>query len=300
LIEIKNILDLNEEQLNQAYKLFKKYNKLSSIRSIEEYENHCKSSHFNHGNDYYFLVKEGSIKGIAGLITKPVEETGEAYITNISVNENDKAYLDDLLKFIKNKTKSLPKHTLKAGFNIENNHIEEILLENGGTNSYEILEMIYKKNKLLDNIKIDDNISFKPLCKENEEDYIYAHNESFINSPNGSTIEKNDMEEFYKNYKKYPYYDISTAWHNENLIGFYEILRDDNIGEIESIGIIPEFQGKGFGLQILKHTVNQLKKQDLKEIKLIVVNTNEKAYQMYKKYGFELAKIYSKWYELKY
>jgi N-acetylglutamate synthase-like GNAT family acetyltransferase len=74
------------------------------------------------------------------------------------------------------------------------------------------------------------------------------------------------MEEFYKNYKKYPYYDISTAWHDEKLIGFYEILRDDNIGEIESIGIIPEFQGKGFGLQILKHTVNQLKKQDLKEI----------------------------------
>ncbi len=300
MIEIKNILELDKKQKDNIYKLFKDYNKNSSIDNLKEYIRHCESSHFNNGNDYFVLVKEGLVKAVAGLITKPIKISGDAYITNISCNKKDKEYLDYLLKYIKNKTKELPEHTLKVGFNVDDSHIEEVLMKNGGRNPYEILEMKYLGSKKLDNLKVNNDVNFQSLNKENQEDYIFAHNESFKNSPNGSTIEKEDMGEIYENYEKYKFYNTAIALYKNKVIGFYEILEEDNIGEIESIGVIPEYQGKGYGLQILKRTVDTLEKQNVNKIKLIVVSTNKSALQMYKNYGFKVDKIYKKWYELEY
>ncbi len=280
--------------------MFKEYNKFSSIYNFEEYLTHSESSHFDNGNDYFILLEKNLVKAVAGLITKPIKISGDAYITNISCHKEDKEYLDYLLQYIKEKTKELPEHTLKAGFNEENSHIEEILLKRGGNNPYEILEMKYLGSKKLDGLKVDEDITFKPLNKDNKSDYIFAHNQSFRNSPNGSTIENEDMEEILKNYEKYSFYDSSIVLHKNKVIGFYDILKDDSDGEIESIGVVPGYQGKRYGLQILKRTVDTLEKQNVNKIKLIVVSTNKPALEMYKNYGFKVDKIYSKWYELKY
>lgn len=295
---VKNILELDKTQKINTYKLFKKYNEFSNISTLDEYIKHCKSSHFNNGRDYYILIEEDSVKAVAGLITKSIKESGDAYITNISCKEEDKDHLDYLLKYIRMKTGNLPKHKLKVGFNKDHIHIEEILLKNGGSNSYEILEMRQSNYKLLEQITENDNLKYELLTDNNETDYIFAHNESFKKSPNGSTIDKDDMKDIYENYNKYPYYEIAVVYKKDVVVGFYEILIDNNVGEIDSIGVIPEYQGNGFGLQILKRTVDRLKEQKVRETELIVVDTNKKAFEMYKKYGFKVKKVYSKWYEL--
>jgi len=300
MIEISNFLEMKEEYINKVYDLFKESNKESNIKKIEEYETHCKSSHFNFGNDYYILTEGDMVKAILGLITKPIEESGDAYITDVSCKEEDKKYLDFLFKQIKKKTINLKDHTLKAGFKENNSYVEEILLNNGGINPYEILEMKYTNNEEIDNIESNSLIGFELLNKEKESEYIYVHNESFKNSPNGSTIQVEDMKEVFENYNKYSFYEIAILKENNNPIGFYEVLIDNGVGEIDSIGVIPEFQRKGYGLQILKKAVEVLKGKNPVEIKLIVVSTNENAFKMYKKYGFEVEKIHSKWYELAY
>jgi GNAT superfamily N-acetyltransferase len=299
-MKIKSITEIDDKQQKQSFELFKQYKKSSNIKNFDEYISHCKTSHFNYGKEYFVLIDDNVVKSTIGLITKPIEENGDAYLTDITCIEEEKHYLELLLKHIKNKGKSLPPHTLKAGYSIEDKHIEEILLKNGGVNPYEIIEMNYDRSIELEKIHIDDKVEFIPLSKKISSDYIFVHNESFKNSPNGSIIEEEDMKEVYDNYIKYPYYEISILQENNNLIGFYEILIDNGVGEVDSIGVVPEYQGKGYGLKILKKAVEVLKKQSVDEIKLIVVSTNENAYNMYKKYGFKVKNIYSKWYELAY
>ena len=59
---------------------------------------------------------------------------------------------------------------------------------------------------------------------------------------------------------------------------------------IGSIAVAEEYRGKGFGTQLLNAVNDFAKKNGFETIILDVVDTNPRAYDLYKRYGFEVIK----------
>lgn len=121
------------------------------------------------------------------------------------------------------------------------------------------------------------------------ERYIHIFGKAFIPIRKGLGFEILDNFDSNPNYAK-------KIFEETNKTGsFYGYVVDEKIigasyaydNEIESIGIDPEFQGKGYGRQLLRGTVyNMLAK--FKEVTLGVVEINTKAHKLYESEGFKV------------
>ncbi|SFE49154.1 Ribosomal protein S18 acetylase RimI [Peptostreptococcaceae bacterium pGA-8] len=66
----------------------------------------------------------------------------------------------------------------------------------------------------------------------------------------------------------------------------------NDLGEVISIYLLPEYMGLGYGKQLLDFVVEQLKEQGYTEAFLWVLEENERARNFYEKYGFKLDNDY--------
>lgn len=100
---------------------------------------------------------------------------------------------------------------------------------------------------------------------------------------------------------------ILSTFSNENLnyyalivdgqvVGFYEISIIFPEAEIFDIAIKEEFQGKGFGSFLLDHIIDDCKKQGVDTIFLEVNSMNNKAINLYEKFGFERYSVRKNYY----
>ena len=72
---------------------------------------------------------------------------------------------------------------------------------------------------------------------------------------------------------------------DEKIVGFSAVLKTENENKLEAIFILPKYQGQGIGSKLLETTLNWL--GNSKKITTDVVSYNERAKNLYKKFGFE-------------
>lgn len=72
------------------------------------------------------------------------------------------------------------------------------------------------------------------------------------------------------------------------VIGMGGVSFEEDGGYIFGLGIIPKYQGKGFGKAMLKLLLKDLVEQNIEKIMIEVDSENEKAFNLYKKCGFEI------------
>ncbi|UCH42415.1 MAG: GNAT family N-acetyltransferase, partial [Dehalococcoidales bacterium] len=98
--------------------------------------------------------------------------------------------------------------------------------------------------------------------------------------------------------------DVVLAYDGDNAIGYCwtETASDltsntaRDMGRISMIGIVPAYQGRGFGKWVLMGGLAQLKKRGLPAIELTVDSQNKAACSLYKSAGFKV-RTGSFWYE---
>jgi ribosomal protein S18 acetylase RimI-like enzyme len=76
------------------------------------------------------------------------------------------------------------------------------------------------------------------------------------------------------------------ARENEQVIGYSSALKGEDTNKITSVYLLPEYQGKGVGTQLLQHALEWLGGE--KDITLGVVPYNSAAIHFYQKFGFQL------------
>ncbi len=72
----------------------------------------------------------------------------------------------------------------------------------------------------------------------------------------------------------------------DKLIGMLSVGMENDEACIFGFGVSPKYQGRGFGKEILKLMVNDLRNQGLENITIEVDSSNENAFKLYKKSGF--------------
>ena len=75
-------------------------------------------------------------------------------------------------------------------------------------------------------------------------------------------------------------------------IGTAMVSFENNDASISGLGISPEYQGKGFGKELLNLILKELEKTDVKKITIEVDSVNKNAFNLYIKSGFELDTSY--------
>ena len=92
--------------------------------------------------------------------------------------------------------------------------------------------------------------------------------------------------------KKYEVPDILFVCEPQSLdgefIGMGGVSFEQDGAYIFGFGIIPKYQGKGHGKAMLKLMLKDLIEKNVEKIMIDVNSENEKAYNLYKKYGFEV------------
>lgn len=75
-------------------------------------------------------------------------------------------------------------------------------------------------------------------------------------------------------------------------IGMVSVNLDHGEASIFGFGVLPEYQGKGLGGEILKSLILELLKSQIESISLEVDSGNQNAFHLYLKYGFEIETAY--------
>jgi ribosomal protein S18 acetylase RimI-like enzyme len=75
---------------------------------------------------------------------------------------------------------------------------------------------------------------------------------------------------------------------DEKFIGMGSVGIENDEASIFGLGVAPQYQGKGFGREILSLIVAAIKSRGIENITIEVDSTNKNAFNLYKKFGFEV------------
>ena len=80
---------------------------------------------------------------------------------------------------------------------------------------------------------------------------------------------------------------VAVAEWDRNFAGYIDVWQVAGEGQLNNIGILPEFRGLGIGGHLMKYMMDWLRDCGNEELTLEVRSSNERALHLYRKLGFE-------------
>ena len=294
-MDIKQFKEISNLQRMELYSFIKSvdlyYNK-TYIEMIKIYE----SDTFNGGDSIFILFNNGQVKGSIAVITKEISIKGEVYITDIYTgDENLERNLCILIEKTIEYCSICSARIVKIGVRGSEMNIIPHIVKMEFVHIYDAVIMKYGgvKDKTS---KLNKEIDVVPLSILNSHEYMSIHNKAFENSPNGGTIDEIDVKDYIVRYANNEDL-IGICYFEKEACGIYELSLNGKLGWIDTIGIAPKYQKKGLGRALIMQCIEKLWENNVDEIKLLVITSNEIAVKMYKENGFEEEKVFSYWFE---
>lgn len=300
--------ELDDLKRLQIYEFIKEANEFFN-KSFEGMKKFYLSEVFNYGESLFVSFDENKIVGTIGIITKEIPIKGEAFITEIFLNQD---FLDCSLKvygqhivneLIQKAVDICEKHKaekITLGLKNKLDFLAGYVFQNGFVKTHEAIIMKYeaKDDAKKKNMDIQNKNSFKlvPLSEKTLEEFTIIHNEGFRGTPNGSNLSVDETRELFNGYIGNEEL-IGIVKAGDNSIGIYMVTVDEKVGWIDNIAILEEFRDQGYGKVLINECINLLKNKQINSIKLLVMSSNTVAYKFYKNYGFIEEQVYSTWYE---
>lgn len=140
-------------------------------------------------------------------------------------------------------------------------------------------------------IDLPDGYSVREFQPDKEEeDWCYIRNTAFSNLKGNSTPITPEMVRKQVGSPEYLEGGLLFLMHNSNPVGIIRGANDDYEGEpamnIGPLAILPAYQGKGLGRQLLRAALDFAQKMNYKKAVLCVNADNERAKELYLKEGF--------------
>lgn len=93
--------------------------------------------------------------------------------------------------------------------------------------------------------------------------------------------------------KQYPYYKVFVAATDGQIVGTFALLIMDNLahkgtrsGLVEAVGVLPSFQGKGIGEEMMQFAMNRCKEHGCYKMALSSNEARTDAHKFYESLGF--------------
>nr|WP_255723358.1 GNAT family N-acetyltransferase [Sporosarcina sp. ACRSL] len=139
---------------------------------------------------------------------------------------------------------------------------------------------------------LPEDYSFKTFeFNQDEEDYLYVRNAGFATLKGSETPMTIEEVKKMGNDEDYIEGGIFLLYHREKPVGIVRSIRDSHNEEavinIGPIALIPEYQGKGLGRQLVRKALQFGKNIGLPKAVLSANADNERAVHLYTKEGFK-------------
>ena len=82
-----------------------------------------------------------------------------------------------------------------------------------------------------------------------------------------------------------------TAIEDGMAIGLVLIDRDPDVAFIDNLYVVPQKRRKGVGQELIRHTIRELKRRNIKSVELMVTAENQAAIGLYEKSGFDVSRF---------
>ena len=92
------------------------------------------------------------------------------------------------------------------------------------------------------------------------------------------------------------YANLAVILNDNVVVGFYDYWHTFDSATICQIAVEPMYQGHKFGSKLLEEIIKDAKAKKVRTLTLEVRKNNEKAVNLYKKYGFEQSLVKEKYY----
>jgi ribosomal protein S18 acetylase RimI-like enzyme len=274
---IKELKKASEEvikEIRQLEDICKKHDKLTGNIFLDSTLN------FNPDIKSLFLLYEDS--KLISLLLMFIPTQNEAEISGFTLPEyRQKGYFKTLLARVNNELKKY--EVLDILFVCEPQSLDGKAVIKKLEAKYDFTEYSLKYNQL-NATSLNQYLNKIELYKPNLQDY-----EILID------LSQQIFDDSYEDAESM----IIKAFESQSRQQYLAILDRESIGMggvsfeqdgayIFGFGIIPKYQGKGFGKAMLKLILKDLIEQNVEKILIEVNSENERAFNLYKKYGFEV------------
>ncbi len=254
---IKTLSELSGVEKYYLISMFQK-------KGMEFKEDFYMSRTFDYGNSFY-ITDSGDSFGTVGVVTAEVKTRNEMFV--LEINNTEFEVVEEVIKLSKEK------YGCK---NISIGVEKRFLLPDHYEYQFKSLRLKYIGSK------VTQPLDIIALDKNNAAEFARIHNKSFLMVPNGGTMTLEETFELIDESDAYIIYDDSA-------VGV--IIIKENI--IDSIAILPQFQGQGYGKKALLKCIELIKE----DVQLIVIDSNKRAMDLYLKNGFIVEKELKSWYK---
>lgn len=244
------------------------------------------------GGETAFTLWDGArLRGTLAVVVREVPVKGEAFITAVTVSEADPGAFRPLLDAALARLAPFPDPVVVALGASPRPHLAA-LAEDAGFHLHEdALRMALRGP---DPAPPGPELRFTPLAAGDPEVFRAVANAAFATSPNGATLTDAEVADL-RSGASAP--DLVGTWHiGATPVGFHILALDDGEGVIDTIGLVPEQQGRGLGRQLLGGAVATLRGHGADRVTLSVMSSNTPAVRLYTRHGFVREAVTARWY----
>ena len=125
------------------------------------------------------------------------------------------------------------------------------------------------------------------------EDFCRLFNEIFADVPNSATLTEEELRQRLEDEREY----IAVWMEEKKAVGFLMLrtLEKNNL-EIDAVGVSENFRNRKISVQMIRAAEILAENQKMEKLSLLVADSNERAYQLYQRLGFESVQCQSLWY----
>lgn len=250
---------------------------------------------FERGNSYLTLWHGEALAGSMGVVVREIETKGEVFLTLIyHFTQELDLVLGRLLQEayrLMVQAGATGQTVVKIGVSASEPVLGEALERSGFRRAYRILNMV---RPLGQEFGQREELRFEPLTAVNQMAFLSVHNAAFLDSPNGGQLEPAELEQMRLAARSPQYLQVGYA--GAEAVAILEVDLRGEVGQIQTIGVAPGFQGRGLGKATVAHALQVLAQVGAREAHLQVVEVNEPAVALYRSCGFAVDRVVSTWY----
>jgi len=131
----------------------------------------------------------------------------------------------------------------------------------------------------------------REASEEDLESVLRVYRESGIDS--GQNLSAAESAAILKRIEQYPNYKVFAAEIDGQIVGTFALLIVDNLshkgtrsGLVEAVGVLPSFQGKGIGKEMMQFAMNRCRDHGCYKMMLSSNETRTNAHKFYESLGF--------------
>ncbi|MCB9535165.1 MAG: GNAT family N-acetyltransferase [Myxococcales bacterium] len=252
----------------------------------------CGSAAFERGANHLSVWGADGPLGALAVVTREVAPRGLAFVTGVCVEPGERAVFDRLLAAAIERVGDAGAR-LKLAVSPERPHLADWVARHGFVYREDARRLALTGPE--PSLDPHPRLTCQAVRPDEVETYRAVAEDCFRAAPNGGSVSLDEAHERLAG-RSFPD-QVALYRLGDAVVGFHELALRRAVGNIDSLGLLPRFQGRGLGAHVLRGCVDTLRAHGAQRVELLVMSSNRPAVRLYARHGFTLRAVLARWFE---